>query len=226
MHIKLIPIYGIQENLDFSVCKPTLILDNKNEERFALESGWTIYDNNWFQSRITRLDLSYYSNKPKEIKNHQVKYYQKFILNDNLLELYSEFLNKKQYTLRYDLNTDLDRSSILTVEKDGRIVAFTKFIRYNEDIESQFTVWDYKEPKLSIGRKIIDHEVEVAKNLGYKYLYIGSGYGSGGIYKSELKGFEWWDGIAWNTNKEEYVSLCYRDSKITTLQELNDAYNT
>ena len=42
------------------------------------------------------------------------------------------------------------------------------------------------------------------------------------VYKGKIKGFEFWTGEKWNTNKEEFVRLCQRDSLVKTLQDLHD----
>jgi len=225
MKIILKQIYGDQENFDLQINKPTLILDNTEEEILALESGWSIYKNNWFLSRMTRIDLSKYNKTPSKIKNHLIEYLDTFEVNEEVLELYKTFSNVKGFSEVYDIASDAERSSCVIIRKDGILVAFTKFVKYVGGIESQYTILDYKEPKLSIGRKIVDYEVYYAKAMGYDYLYVGSGYGTGAIYKASFLGFEWWNGDIWSADKEAYIELCNRDSKITDLTKLNEMFN-
>jgi hypothetical protein len=43
---------------------------------------------------------------------------------------------------------------------------------------------------------------------------MGSGYEKSSEYKAKYKGFEWWTGTEWSTNKKLYKRLCRRDSKL------------
>lgn len=225
MEIILYPIYGNQETLDIQINKPKLILKDQSEEKQAVESGWTIYKNSWFLSRMTRLNLSFLTKPPKQIKHHTVEYINYFDCSTEYLDLYQYFLKIKNFPELYDLSSDLERASVLTIRKNSRLVGFSKFIKYSNAIESQYTIIDYAEPKLSLGRKIIEFEMFTAKQLGFDYLYIGCGYGQGGKYKSTLKGFEWWNGSEWSSNKELYNTLCEKDSTITNLTQLNEVFN-
>lgn len=225
MRIGFKSIYGNQENLDIQICKPILTLDSISEELEALKTGWSIYNNIWFQSRMTRIKLSEYNKQPKPIKGHEVEYSDNFIFTTEIETLYENFTKFKGFTEKYKIDTDLERSSSVIIKKNKYIVALTKFVKYEGDIESQYTILDYKEPKLSLGRKIVDYEVFFAKQQGYDYLYIGSGYGEGGIYKSNFPGFEWWTGEEWSCDIEEYVKLCLQDATITNFIELNKAFN-
>jgi len=225
MEIILYPIYGNQETLDIQINKPKLILKDPSEEKQAVECGWSIYKDSWFLSRMTRLNLACSNKPPKQIKNHIVEYNPVFDCSAEYLELYKHFLTIKNFPELYSLDSDLSRASVLTIRKNNRLVGFSKFIKYTSAIESQYTIIDYAEPKLSLGRKIIEFEVYYAKQLGYDYLYIGCGYGLGGKYKATLKGFEWWNGSEWSTNKELYNALCERDNSIVNLQALNEVYN-
>ena len=217
-------IYGDQENLDLHIVRPHLDLENSSETE-ALENGWYIYDDAWYQARIVRLDLSLYHRTPRLIKNHEVIYRDYFKCSEEYEEVYNKFLDFKNFKVHYKLNYDLNRSACIEVRKDNKLVAFTKLLKYDIGIESVFTVWDYAEPKLSIGSKIIDYEVDYAKYLGHRHLYIGPGYGEGGIYKSNFDGFEWWTGKEWSKDAVKYIQLCNRDSEVKTLEQLDKIYN-
>lgn len=223
MRVVLEQIFGSQESYDLSLCKPKLILENSLESE-ALANGWAIYNGEWYNSRSTRVSVNCYSN-PKPIDGYKVE----IIANptDEQLEqletVYESFLSLKGYKKVYDLHSDSDRSLWLLVVND-RIRAFTKFITYNCGLESNLTAWDYSEPKKAIGRKLVPYEINVARSLDYDYLYIGPGYQKSSVYKADLPGFEWWNGVEWSTDKAKYKNLCLRDSNIQTLEQLSSLY--
>lgn len=224
MKTKINHLYGNMDELDLQVCKLTLELTSE-EEQEALNQGWSIYDNIWFLSRLVRCNVSTFDKIPKPIKNHTITFVEKLNNYDEIKRVFADFVKARNFKPIYDIMTDLDRSNWLLVHKNDKLVAFTKMIRYNGGIESQFTAWDYSEPKLSIGSKLVDHEMHIAKSFGYDYLYVSSGYGKVGVYKSRCYGFEWWTGTEWSVDKQSYVDLCERDEKVKTLQDLNKVFN-
>ena len=63
-------------------------------------------------------------------------------------------------------------------------------------------------------------EATWAKKRNVTEFYLGSGYERSSIYKSTYKGFEWWTGTEWSTNKKRYVQLCERDSSLKKITDL------
>jgi arginyl-tRNA--protein-N-Asp/Glu arginylyltransferase len=212
-------VYGEIGRFDVQVFHLKLELEESKEHE-ALDSGWSIHNNIWYQSRLTRIDLQRYDKTPKQIKNYSFTYVDKDPPMTEIKNVFNKFVELRGFAYLYDITSDSDRSSWLIVKRSDEIVAFTKFIKYDGGLESQFTAWDYSEPRLSIGTKIVDYEVEIAKKMGLRYLYIGPGYGKAAYYKYKFKGFEWWTGSEWRTDTEEYKSICDRDSGINTLEDL------
>jgi hypothetical protein len=224
MRVEFSHVYGEQEKFDIHVALPKLILEDTPETE-ALALGWTIYDHVWYQLRSTRIDTYSYFKKCREIKGHTVELNDAFVLTPEHELVYNTFRDKKKFIQCYRIDTDLERAAAVSVRKNGELVAFTKLIRYTDGLESQFTVWDYAEPRLSIGKKILDHEVAFARKMGLRYLYIGPGYGEGSTYKADFEGFEWWTGSQWSTDKDKYIELCRRDSSIGDLTMLSRIMN-
>ena len=52
-------------------------------------------------------------------------------------------------------------------------------------------------------------------------MYIGAGYETCCIYKSDYAGFEFWTGEKWSNDTEHYKFLCERDSKIIKTKDLD-----
>jgi len=222
--------FGNQEDLDLQIVKLSLDLETSKESE-ALDKGWLIYDNVWYSTRSSRINVDEYINQinssssKKKVKNYSFEYKDKFIIDDSILKVYNRFLEIKKFKKFYPLETDMERSSgVFVYNKDKELVAYTKMVKYDGGIESQFTVWDYSEPKASIGKYLVDYEIEATKTLGYKYLYIGPVYGINSIYKMNFGGFEWWNGENWIKDDHELFKILERDSNINTLEELSNAF--
>jgi hypothetical protein len=214
-------VFGAQEHNDLQLVK--LKLDTKDlDEKEALENGWLINDDEWYQCRSVRIDLKKFKVEkklPKYITVEQIDIDEKIIKS-----IYDEYLKIKNYEDFYNIFEDPKRTSWLLVKDDGIPVAFTKLIQYKGGLESQFTAWNYHKPKLSIGRQLVNYEVEIALEKKLDYLYIGQGYEKSCLYKSEYKGFEWWTGSEWSKDIKRYKELCTRDSSINTLEDLSKIF--
>jgi hypothetical protein len=224
-------IYGSQENHEIHFIK--LKLDKTGlDEKEALNNGWLIDSGKWYQCRSVRINISEYLTKtkkpklPESLKFHW--FYREQITEKesaDIISIFDQFTKQKGFEAEYDINSDSDRSNWLIVYDDEVPVAFTKFVMYKPGIESQFTAWNYHNPKLSLGKNIVWYEMQCATTFCTdKYLYIGQGYEKGSMYKSDFAGFEWWDGEKWTGDKEEYRRLCTQDSTINTLQDLSEVY--
>ena len=72
-----------------------------------------------------------------------------------------------------------------------------------------------------LGKKTFAHEFYLANQSGQQYVYTGPGYEKSSIYKADLKGFEWWNGNVWSKDRDEYIKLCKRDSRVKTLEDIS-----
>jgi len=54
----------------------------------------------------------------------------------------------------------------------------------------------------NIGMGMMLNAIQMAKNAGLKYVYLGSFTRPTDIYKLQFKGLEWWDGTAWSQDLE------------------------
>jgi hypothetical protein len=208
--------YGSQEKHNLELICLQLITDGLDEKE-ALEHGWLYYDAEWYQCRSTRLEIAKFKREtlPSCCTITILKE-----PNPKLKQIYQQFLKFKGFKNVNDPFGDKDRQGYLVVEDAGIAVAFTRFNHYQGGLESQYTAWNYHNPKLSIGMKIITCEVDYARSLGLDYLYLGEGYEASSAYKANLRGFEWWTGNEWSTDTEQYKELCFRDSKIRSIRDL------
>ena len=232
LKIKTDHFFGSQERYDLQLVRMTLDTTDLNEKE-AVENGWLIANDEWYNCRSTRLNIKEYLSKTKRPKEYNSLSYT-FLWNSQIDDdikseikrVYDEFVQVKGFDAEYNLFCDTDRSAWIVVLDEGKMVAFTKFIMYQNATESQFTAWNYHKPKLSVGKNIIWYEVISAESLLFceDYLYIGQGYEAGSLYKADLPGFEWWTGEEWSKDVEEYKRLCTRDGSINTLSDLTKVY--
>ena len=68
----------------------------------------------------------------------------------------------------------------------------------------------------------MDMELQWASENYVAHFYMGSGYEKSSEYKANYKGFEWWTGVEWSTNKKLYRRLCKRDSKLSDFSALGN----
>jgi hypothetical protein len=221
LNIKHDHFYGSQEKHDLQLIRLELDTTDLNEAE-ALENGWLIYNKKWYASRSTRIDLNKYRSKGvlSGISYNFTSYDP-----DPIDKIYKEYKTYKKFEEDFNIHTDPDRSIWLIAYDEGVPVAFTKFIKYDGGLESQFTCWNYHKPKMSLGKKIVDQEVEYARSIGLNYLYIGQGYEKGSAYKADYPGFEWWTGKEWSTDLQKYREICARDSSINTIEDIARVYN-
>ena len=221
MQIMYEHVWGSQERWDISLVKVTMACAPA-EEANALDTGWLIYDNRWYQCRSVRI----------KTRSLTTKLVEGFVLEHTeipdrteILELWSAYLHMKGFSDAWDVFSDPDRSEWLLLRDGcGRLASFTKMIRYSGGMESQHNAYD-DSYGLRLGVVMLDIESAHAHRNGYDHLYIGSGYEKGSLYKSKLNGFEFWDGTNWSDNIKAYRDMCLRDSSVSNLDDLNLIWN-
>lgn len=216
--------FGCHSKSNIILSYPELINVANDEVDMALNQGWLITAQNsketWYQSRSTRTRLdktNYTCFDSWKILDHP---YPVTLLDD----IYDQYCLHKRYKKYFEVNEFLSKDIVMAYYLGESITAWTKLRRYAEHaIESTLFVWDYKKPESHLGINSLRHELAWAKQQGYTYFYMGPGYEKNSIYKSDIEGFEWWTGSCWSQDKDEYVWLCKRDSKIGSYAQLHTA---
>ena len=239
---------GKQEHQDLVVCRPMAIVD-KDEEHEALDRGWLALDHPvlkrevFYQSRSTRINLDLYRPRYKQhlYKGQEIKH--KIIDATEMVKLlglpqiYEQYMKRKKFTQDFnpfDNYHERDQFMIFYIGTSDNIIGFTKQKRYRYEDEHYSTIDSYDSQDLAglesvihantvpVSDVTLDMEIEYASNNYIAYFYMGSGYETSSEYKANFKGFEWWTGTGWSTNKKQYRRLCKRDSKISQIGELGD----
>jgi hypothetical protein len=212
------------ESLDIR-CSEILAKHVKPEEELkALDMGflWHSVDGEydiWYNSRSVRVDLSTWKTRRQKPVWDNV---QELKRNDpRWLPMYHAYIKSKNlYPYPGDDELHKENKLLGYFDDDNKLIGLSKLREYQGAWETCVFVHDHSIPHF--GRITLDHEIHLATQLGHKHIYIGSGYEKTCIYKGKLKGFEFWTGEKWNSNKQEFVKLCQRDSLVKSLQDLHD----
>jgi hypothetical protein len=154
-----------------------------------------------------------------------------------LPHIYEQYMKRKKFGADYDPFGNYhprDQFMIFYTGTADNILGFTKQKRYRYEDEHYSTIDSYDSKDLHglesvihantvpISDITLDMEIEWAANNYVSYFYMGSGYELSSEYKANYKGFEWWTGAEWSTNKKQYRRLCKRDSRIESLRDLGN----
>ena len=191
------------------------ILDPDESSTDALKEGWIPWEGRWYNERSTRINLAEY--KPSRTTNKLSK---KIIVEGGNIEA-----NLEAYEMLHQKYCDyhnFKRDIKLEFFKDCEVIEYWADtlvgISLYKQFETQFVayqfIWDYKDPKLSLGTIAQMMECETAKLLNCEYVYLLGGYEKCCEYKSNYSGFEFWTGTEWSTNIDLYKRLVARDEHI------------
>ena len=240
--------FGKQETQDLVVCKPMALVPDSEEDE-ALDNGWLALDEPiggkevFYQSRSTRINLNRYRPRFKQ-PNHEGRPIGYKIIDASemvrllaLPHIYKKYLARKGFPNLYDPFQHYhkrDQFMIFYIDRADNIVGFTKQKRYsygdqgNLDIDSIDTMQCsgiesvIHANTIPIGAECLEVELMWAHNNSVPYYYLGSGYEQSSEYKASWRGFEWWTGTEWSSNKKQYRRLCKRDSRITEFSALGN----
>jgi hypothetical protein len=241
--------FGKQEQQDLVVCKPMAVVDS-DEEAEAIDRGWLALDEPiggrnevFYQSRSTRINLDLYRPRYKSHTYNGQEIGLKVIDASEMVKLlslphiYKQYMKRKNFGADYDPFGHYHKRDQFMVFYQGtadNIVGFTKQkrYRYQEDNYSAIDSYDSRDlaglesvihaNTMPISDITLDMEIEWASDNYVRYFYMGSGYELSSEYKANYRGFEWWTGAEWSTNKRQYRRLCKRDSKLSGFSDLGN----
>ena len=95
-------------------------------------------------------------------------------------------------------NTTSNFNELLTYSEVGFAICYTN----TEIMHYSYPFYDIEETNKNMGMGMMLRGIQLAKERGYKYCYLGSAQRQTDTYKMQFKGFEWFDGASWQTNKE------------------------
>lgn len=70
-----------------------------------------------------------------------------------------------------------------------------------------YSFYDLTYYSRNLGIYMMTRAVELFKDLGFSYIYLGSVYSKNALYKTQFKGAEFFNGVCWSTNIKELKYL-------------------
>ncbi len=191
------------------------ILEPNESSVDALKGGWIPWEGKWYNERSTRIDLSKYSptkTTKKLAKKITVKPGSISMSLKDYTQLYNNYC--KYHGFKRDIKLDTFRDCSVIEYHTDHLIGITLYKQFDTQFVAYQFIWDYEDPKLSLGTVAQMIECETAKLLGCDYLYLLGGYEVCCLYKSNYKGFEFWTGVEWSTDIDLYKKLVERDELI------------
>lgn len=87
--------------------------------------------------------------------------------------------------------------------RGGERVGYVTCFINDELFNYTFAFYDLKYYKENLGIRMMLDAVIWVKENGKKYIYLGSVRDASGLYKTQFKGWEFWDGERWSGDKEQ-----------------------
>lgn len=192
----------------------------------------------WCQLRSTRIDCEKFKAKNKHLKAFDLPHFKykyctreeiSLEMQDILYQIYDQYVTYKNYKDILDKKQFInyiieDSSDFILFYLNNEIVACTAMQKFGASFVSGLFFWNYKDKELSLGNLSNHLEVQLSKNYGFKYLYIGVYSEIPSQYKSYIKGVEVWTGRKWMSNKRQLINIAQNDSSSNTLKDFID-YN-
>jgi arginyl-tRNA--protein-N-Asp/Glu arginylyltransferase len=191
------------------------ILEDNESSVDALHQGWIPWEGKWYNERSTRINLSEY------IPSKTTKKLSRLIIVesgnvDASLEQYIELYDKycKYHGFKRDIKLESFKDCSVIEYHTDRLVGISLYKQFDTEFVAYQFIWDYEDPKLSLGSVAQMMECETAKLLNCEYVYLLGGYEKCCEYKANYSGFEFWTGKEWSTDIVLYKALVTRDENI------------
>ena len=168
-------VFGTLSQADINYNIPRLVDVDTSEHDEALSQGWLVTVDKgkkvWYQSRSTRVNVA--NTDYSLIDNYQIT----DSATSEMDHVYNAYCLKKGFKKMYVLDDQLSWDIYVRYHNNDELVAWSKLRRYSPNsIETALFAWDYNEPHLRLGERTMQHEIAWAKQSGYSYVYMGSGY--------------------------------------------------
>lgn len=149
-----------------------------------------------------------------------------------LYHIYRDYVDKKGFKDYYTNVSDFQENYLrndfhyILYWLNTYLTAFCVVQPIGSNLMSYQFCWDYKDPKLSLGIYSQIYEVEYAKSLGLKNVYIGAIAEQSNFYKSKFQGFEYFDNKKWKSKDDQLEIYLSNDTNADCIADLVNMQNT
>ena len=119
-----------------------------------------------------------------------------------------------KFNFKRDIKLESFKDCSVIEYHTDKLIGISLYKQFDNQFVAYQFIWDYEDPKLSLGTVAQMVECETAKTMGCEYVYLLGGYELCCLYKSNYKGFEFWTGKEWSKDIVLYKKLVERDEKI------------
>ena len=228
---------------------PVTAIFEKEEYEYALKNGWQIatswsdqdfdwYDNQvavgndvWYQTRVSRIEVEKFVEKSKHRSKIKKAGVSTAVTQNpdpkSYWEIYKKYVAAKGY---YDTYGSIEKllcpiygkRSFLEYYSNDKLIAFSIIeVLGDTAIAVQFC-WDYSQPEKKLGYANHYLRMRYLKDIGVKYLHLGTSYEKGSLKKCDMSGFEWWTGRVWSCDVDLYKKLIAGETMMHTLDQLHE----
>jgi arginyl-tRNA--protein-N-Asp/Glu arginylyltransferase len=187
-------------------------LDHGESYTDVLKEGWIPWEGKWYNERSVRIDLNEYvpTKTTKKLSKKIV------VQVGDVLGQYTELYEKycQYHNFKRDIKLESFKDCSVIEYYTDKLVGVSIYKKFDDQFVAYQFIWDYEDPKLSLGTVAQMIECETAKTMGCEYVYLLGGYELCCLYKSNYKGFEFWTGKEWSKDIVLYKQLVERDEKI------------
>ena len=176
--------YGRMSDCDLAFCLVSATDVSAEEEGYALEHGWTRDEeesrgNLWWQTRSTRLKASKFKFNRKSrrmlkpAKGIEAKFRPAKECNvQELNEVYIRYCNYKNFTIEDNYVEsclkDIDEKYVGEYRQNGILIGYVVCRIHSAASKAMTSIqfcWDYKNPRLYLGKYSLIKEIEFAYNI-------------------------------------------------------------
>lgn len=143
-----------------------------------------------------------------------------FEYSDQWRNFCKEYTDKRfgQDVMPFDRLDSLFNSKITThlmiftdPELNQDVGLVTLYLEENKLAFYYYSFYDLKSPVKNLGMFMMTQSVDYFARKKFKHIYLGSCYSRNALYKTQFKGFQFFNGFRWSTDLKELKFLLQRD---------------
>lgn len=216
VHFDHISGFGKVKHMDFIFSDPYGTLEEGESGADALKQGWIPWGDRWYNLRSVRLDLSRYTPSTttrKLARNVEIAAGSMYLREEEYKALYGRYCDHHGFAR--DIQWEyFEHCNVIEYHYKGQLAGISLYQVYEDQFVAMQFIWDYAEPKLSLGNIAQMHECYMAQALECTHVYLLGGYEQCCLYKASFRGFEFWTGSEWSQDENHYRALIARDEQV------------